>query len=115
MENGFYKQVYAIVRRIPEGKVVSYGQIAKMLGNPRAARAVGWAMRKCPDDCPWQRVVRDNGAISGGEMTALRQALLISEGIPFTKDGRVDIDKCRWKMQDEATDLYHMEKLLKDK
>lgn len=46
MEDGFFEQVYAIVRLIPKGKVVSYGQIARTLGKPRGARAVGWAMRK---------------------------------------------------------------------
>lgn len=114
MKDRFFKQVYAIVRRIPEGNVVSYGQIAKMLGSRRGARAVGWAMRKCPDDCPWQRVVREDGTIAGGEMASLRQAMLIKEGVPFTSDGRVDIEKCRWGIQGEAMDLYHIEKMLGD-
>ncbi|MEE3421081.1 MAG: MGMT family protein [Lachnospiraceae bacterium] len=114
MENGFFDQVYAIVRCIPEGKVVSYGQIAKMLGRPRGARVVGWAMRKCPDDCPWQRVVRDDGTIAGGEMASLRQAMLVQEGVPFTRDGRVDMEKCRWTMEDAVpTDLYPVEEMLK--
>jgi len=54
--NPFFKQVYSIVAQIPYGKVVSYGQIARMLGRPRAAREVGWAMRCCPDFLPDGRV-----------------------------------------------------------
>jgi methylated-DNA-protein-cysteine methyltransferase-like protein len=51
--NPFYQQVYDIVAQIPPGKVVSYGQIARMLGRPRAAREVGRAMRLCPEGLPW--------------------------------------------------------------
>ena len=51
----FYQQVYDIVSQIPRGKVVSYGQIARLLCRPRAAREVGRAMRFCPPDLPWQR------------------------------------------------------------
>ncbi|MDR0424709.1 MAG: MGMT family protein, partial [Clostridiales Family XIII bacterium] len=53
---GFFDMVYEIVGTIPYGKVLSYGQIAQMLGRPRAAREVGRAMRYCPDHLPWQRV-----------------------------------------------------------
>ena len=52
--NAFYQQVYDIVSQIPRGKVVSYGQIARLLCRPRAAREVGRAMRFCPPDLPWQ-------------------------------------------------------------
>ena len=58
---GFFPAVYEVVRQIPCGRVMSYGQIARLLGFPRAARQVGWAMRCCPDDIPWQRVVKDSG------------------------------------------------------
>ena len=54
---GFFDEVYRIVARIPHGKVASYGQIARLLGRPGAARQVGWAMRHCPGGLPWQRVV----------------------------------------------------------
>ena len=92
----FFEQVYGIVEKIPYGKVVSYGQIAWMLGSPRAARQVGWAMRCCPDELPWQRVVKADGEITGGEYAELRRARLEAEGIPFLPDGRVDMEKCRW-------------------
>ncbi len=92
----FFEQVYGIVEKIPYGKVVSYGQLAWMLGSPRAARQVGWAMRCCPDELPWQRVVKADGEITGGEYAELRRARLEAEGIPFLPDGRVDMEKCRW-------------------
>jgi len=94
--NNFFQQVYEIVGKIPLGKVASYGQIARMLGRPRAAREVGWAMRTCPGDLPWQRVVMADGAITGGVYAELRRAVLEAEGVPFLADGRVDMGRCRW-------------------
>ena len=93
---GFYARVYDIVERIPYGKVVSYGQIARALGSPRAARQVGWAMRRCPEDLPWQRVVMADGSITGGLFAEIRRARLEEESVPFHLDGRVDIEACRW-------------------
>ena len=92
----FQDRVYDIVARVPYGRVVSYGQIARMLGAPRAARQVGWAMRNCPDRLPWHRVVKADGTIAGGGWSEVRRALLGAEDVPFTTDGRVDIDACRW-------------------
>jgi len=92
----FFEQVYAIVEQIPYGKVVSYGQIARMLGVPRGARIVGWAMRCCPEHLPWQRVVMADGSITGGVYADLRRQFLESEDVLFLPDGRVDMDACRW-------------------
>lgn len=94
--NDFHQQVYAIVGKIPFGKVVSYGQIAWMLGKPRAAREVGRAMSQCPDNLPWQRVVMGNGAIAGGDHAELRKQLLEAEGVRFLSSGRVDMTACRF-------------------
>lgn len=94
--NPFFEQVYAVVGQIPYGKVVSYGQIARMLGRPRAAREVGWAMRCCPEHLPWQRVVMADGSITGGMFADIRRALLEAEGVTFLSDGRVDMESCRW-------------------
>ena len=85
-----------MVAQIPRGYVVSYGQIARLLGSPRAARQVGWAMRQCPEELPWQRVLMSDGSIAGGGWAELRRALLEEEGVPFLPDGRVDIARCRW-------------------
>ena len=100
--DSFFARVYDVVRKIPSGRCVSYGQIAWMLGTPRAARQVGWAMRRCPDALPWQRVIREDGTIAGGEYAPLRRAMLEAEGVPFTQDGRVAIDRCRWQPAEEG-------------
>lgn len=94
--DGFFAQVYELVARIPAGRVASYGQLALMLGRPRGARAVGWAMRACPEELPWQRVVREDGSIAPGGLGELRRARLEDEGVPFGADGRVDMARCRW-------------------
>ena len=96
MEAGFFQAVYEIVAQVPRGRVGSYGQIARLLGSPRAARQVGWAMRQCPDELPWHRVVMSDGSIAGGGWSDLRRALLEDEGVPFLPDGRVDMAKCHW-------------------
>ncbi len=96
MDDTLFERVYMIVATIPAGKVVSYGQIALMLGLPMAARQVGWAMRHCPDHLPWQRVVKADGTIAGGAHSHMRRAMLVREGVRFLSDGRVDMDKCRW-------------------
>lgn len=90
----FYNSVYEIVSQIPYGKVISYGKIAAMLGNPRAARQVGWAMRSCPNELPWHRVVKADGSVAGGVYADLRRAMLENENIPFLPDGRVNIELC---------------------
>ena len=92
--NPFYKDVYAIVKKIPQGKVMSYGQIARALGRPRSAREVGRAMRICPEDIPWQRVVMADGTITGGGFADLRRGILEAEGVKFLRDGRVDMKNC---------------------
>lgn len=94
--NSFFQQVYSVVEQIPGGKVVSYGQIALILGRPRAAREVGWAMRHCPEHLPWQRVVMADGSITGGMYAEIRKALLEAEGVTFLPDSRVDMSICRW-------------------
>jgi len=92
--NAFYEQIYEVVRQIPHGKVMSYGQIARVLGRPRNAREVGRAMRICPDDLPWQRVVMADGTVVGGNYAEIRRAMLEAEGVTFTQDGRVDMKVC---------------------
>ncbi|MDR1088477.1 MAG: MGMT family protein [Coriobacteriales bacterium] len=95
-ESTFFKRVYGIVAQIPRGRVVSYGQIAARLGRPRGARSVGWALSVCPEELPWQRVVKADGSVTGGVWTELRRELLADEGVEFLLDGRVDMDACRW-------------------
>ena len=94
----FNEQVYALVAQIPRGSVISYGTIARILGKPRGAREVGWAMRNCPDSLPWQRVVMKDGSISGGLFADERRALLEGEGVSFHDDGRVNMQRHAWGM-----------------
>jgi len=102
----FYEQVYAVVRRIPRGKVTSYGRVAQMLGRPRAARAVGYALNalKDKDDqlakVPWQRVVNSQGRISivNREHSAQHQAeMLREEGVVVSPDLRIDLNIYLWE------------------
>lgn len=95
----FHQAVFRLVRQIPRGRVATYGQIAAILGWPRAARAVGYAMRHCPDGVPWHRVVNAHGGISvranvGGMLT--QRLLLAQEGVAVRK-GRIRLDHHRWR------------------
>jgi len=93
--NLFYRRIYAIVKKIPHGKVVSYGKIAAALGRPRSSREVGRAMRCCPaEDIPWQRVVMADGSIAGGGYAQVRKEMLEAEGVESLPDGRVDMKRC---------------------
>ena len=94
-----WEEVYRIVRRIPRGRVMSYGQIADLLSRPLSARAVGWAMNQCPGDVPWQRVVNAAGGISTEhlhEPPDLQRRLLESEGIRFGKNGTLSMSRYRF-------------------
>lgn len=118
----FYEQVYAVVRRIPRGKVTSYGRIAKMLGSPNAARAVGYALQALKDkkgnpaydDIPWQRVVNSQGRISivNREFGAQLQAkLLREEGVNVSDDLRINLDLYLWA----GLHWLEVDDILKDK
>lgn len=94
----FDSAVYRLVCQIPRGKVATYGQLAALLGAPRAARAVGYAMKRCPTGIPWQRVLNARGGISlranvGGMIT--QRLLLGREGVSFVS-GRADLPRDRW-------------------
>jgi len=100
--SGFFQRVYEIVTHIPRGKVVTYGQIAAALGDPRQARTVGWALHSTPEwlDTPWHRVVNRSGGIStrhtiGGLNT--QRKLLEEEGIVFNEDGCLHLERYCWK------------------
>lgn len=98
----FPDQVYAMVQRIPPGKVATYGQIARILGRPRGAREVGWALRDLPGDrdVPWQRVINAQGRVSfpqGSQGAAEQQAILEAEGIVFRPDGSIDLKVYGWE------------------
>ena len=97
----FFRRVYALTARIPAGSVATYGQLAFLAGSPRAARAVGTAMAVCGDPAlPCHRVVdRFGGTKTAFDVCApgTQRALLEAEGVRFTPDGRVDLERCQWR------------------
>jgi methylated-DNA-protein-cysteine methyltransferase-like protein len=100
----FNDQVYALVRQVPAGRVITYGAIARLLGQPRKAREVGWAMHTCPDDVPAQRVVNRFGEVTGdpvGDGAAVRRLLLEAEGVQFDQQGRCDLSRYSWEPDPE--------------
>ena len=95
----FRAAVYALVRRVPRGHVVTYGQLAALLRRPRAARAVGGAMGRCPEGVPWHRVVNSQGGISRRRVASgmLTQRIrLEQEGVRLRR-GRVPLKHYRWE------------------
>lgn len=98
----FSDKVVQIVKMIPYGKVVSYGQIALYCGMPRSAREVGWTLKRSGEDIPWWRVVNNEGRISiDGNFEAdkpLQKKLLEAEGIEVSEDFTFPIEKYRWIM-----------------
>ena len=93
--SGAWDAVYTIVRSIPAGRVMTYGQIAAVLGHTLSPKAVGWAMHTCPEDVPWQRVVNASGGCStdrrGDLPPGLQRQLLEREGVSFRLDGTIDL------------------------
>jgi methylated-DNA-protein-cysteine methyltransferase-like protein len=101
MEANFFERVYVIARQIPEGKVTSYGAIAKALGTGRSARMVGWAMNASHnrEDIPAHRVVNRKGLLSGKHHfagTNLMQQLLENEGVKVVNNQIIDFEKHFW-------------------
>lgn len=98
----FYEAVYRLVRKIPKGRVMTYGQIATILGAPRAARAVGYAMKavKDGDRIPWQRVINRHGQISPrgtAEGAILQKLMLETEGVRFDANEACDLKRYQWE------------------
>ncbi len=94
----FHAAVYRLVARIPKGRVVTYGQIAAQLGYPRAARAVGYAMKHVPAHLPWHRVVNAQGGISlrANVGNMLTQRLLLEQEGVTVRRGRIRLQQYRW-------------------
>lgn len=97
--SGLARAVYGLLRQIPRGQVATYGQIADLLGSPRAARAVGRAMRHCPPGVPWHRVVNARGGISlrGNVASMLTQRVLLEQEGVAVRRGRLRLDRHRWR------------------
>jgi methylated-DNA-protein-cysteine methyltransferase-like protein len=94
-----FSRVYTLVRKIPRGKVATYGQIARAIGAPGAARTVGWAMHDCPANVPWHRVVNARGEVSLRPTAGYHEqrARLKAEGVRFDRAGKIDLKKYGWQ------------------
>jgi len=97
-----YDRIYAVIRRVPTGRVVTYGQVAALAGLGRHARQVGYALHRLPDgsDVPWHRVVNARGEVSPRATPGwdgLQRTLLEEEGVAFDRAGRLDLERFRWE------------------
>jgi methylated-DNA-protein-cysteine methyltransferase-like protein len=104
-----WREVYEIVRLIPRGRVMTYGQIARLCRRPLTPRAVGWAMFGCPADVPWHRVVNARGGCSTdalpGGTPGRQRALLEAEGVEFRTASTLDLDRYRVDLDSEPDPL----------
>ena len=99
---GRWERVWAVVRRIPRGRVATYGQVAALAGLSGQARQVGYALHALPGEgfAPWHRVVNARGAISlppGGGSDVTQRIRLEREGVRFDARGRIDLDRFGWR------------------
>ncbi len=96
-----FAEIYRIVRRIPPGRVASYGDIAALCRPEVSARVVGWALAVCPPDVPWHRVVNREGRLTIGRralwLQHLQRDLLREEGVSFCAEDRVALGAHRWR------------------
>ena len=107
MKDNLYQRVYTLVKKIPKGKVATYGQIATLAGSPRGARMVGWALHVLPEPetkkIPWQRVINRKGIISttcSDHPKDLQKMILESEGVKVAEKEKIfwiDLEKYQWK------------------
>ena len=105
-QDSVFERIYDVVKKIPFGRVATYGHVAAMAGNPRWARVVGYALHVNPDPqtIPCFRVVNRLGEVSkafafGGKNVQI--SLLQAEGVEFSSDGRVDLSRFQWKPWEE--------------
>lgn len=99
---GSWERIYAVVRRIPKGRVATYGQVAELAGLPGRARLVGYALHGLaePSNVPWHRVVNARGTISRRAdpmFVDIQQRLLEAEGVAFDRQGRMSFERFRWR------------------
>ena len=98
-------RVFELVRRIPEGRVMTYGQLAEILGEGYTARTVGFVMHTAEDKDPWHRVINSQGACSTGRVLLppdKQQRMLEAEGVHFDARGRCDLGRYRWMPEEYA-------------
>jgi methylated-DNA-protein-cysteine methyltransferase-like protein len=115
VSGGFFDKVYGLVCLIPPGRVATYGHIATLLGQPRAARTVGWALHSLSEEqarvVPWQRVIGARGRIThagGGGGGGQQRRMLEDEGVEFGPHGSVDMERFGWR----GPSLLELDRLL---
>ena len=100
MPNDIYNRFYQVIRKIPAGRVATYGQVAVLAGLPGRARQVGYALNSLKDESvPWHRVINAQGKISkraDSTYEMIQRELLIAEGIDFDGEGRTSLKKFQW-------------------
>jgi methylated-DNA-protein-cysteine methyltransferase-like protein len=100
MPSSFHQQIVAAIKKIPRGKVATYGQVAAVAGNPRAARQVVRALHSSTrkENLPWHRVINARGRVSlrPGEGYEVQKAMLEDEGIVFSADDTIDLKRFGW-------------------
>ena len=101
MNESYYDQIYEMVCSIPEGKVATYGQIARLVSRPNGARQVGYALAALPEEheVPWHRVINAKGEISARSKSGYedyQRILLEEEGVEFNPAGRIYLAQFRW-------------------
>ena len=107
-EKSYRERVFEIVRQIPEGRVMTYGQIADILGEDYTPRTVGYVMNASDEGVPWQRVINAQGACSTGHVVLppdKQQRMLESEGVKFNDKERCDLKVYRWQPDSEVQSL----------
>ncbi len=100
---GFFDRVYEVVKQVPRGKVITYGDVARLCGNPRMSRQVGWALHCNPQPgvIPCHRVVFSNGSVCTGFAFGgkeVQKAMLEEEGVEVSPDYKIDLKKYRWEI-----------------
>lgn len=101
----YRERVFELVRRIPGGRVMTYGQLAELLGEGYTARTVGFVMHAADDSVPWHRVINAQGACSTGRVLLpqdKQQRMLEAEGVVFDARGRCDLGRYRWTPEEFA-------------
>lgn len=98
-DRDYRERVYRIVRSIPSGRVMTYGQLAEILGEGYTPRTVGFVMHGSDDGTPWHRVINAQGACSTGRIALpsdKQQRMLAAEGVEFNERGRCDLQRYLW-------------------
>ncbi len=109
-DNPFVDRVLDIVRKIPRGRVLTYGQVALLVGTPRASRQVGRVLYFYGRRSPWQRVINRYGGLSTYKVGsgAEQRELLEKEGVKFKRDGTLDLQKYQWRPRQRTIEKFEL-------